>query len=66
MCYEVKCQNCGKRSWGGCGSHVPAVYKRIPIGQHCQCKAWPGVKSGEISAANGGGDSKASSSCTIL
>ncbi|KAI3465216.1 hypothetical protein Pfo_021879 [Paulownia fortunei] len=67
MCYEVKCPNCGKRSWEGCGRHVPAVHKRIPEGQHCQCKAWPGVKPGENSATgSGAADSKASSNCTIL
>lgn len=60
MCYEVKCSTCSKTSWGGCGRHVPAVYKRIPQGEHCHCKAWPGVNSGDNSAA------APSSSCTIL
>ena len=58
MCYESKCSNCGKTSWGGCGRHVPAVHKRIPEGQHCNCKAWPGVDSA-VAADSG-------ASCTIL
>ncbi|EYU34212.1 hypothetical protein ABFS82_03G028600 [Erythranthe guttata] len=67
MCYEVKCPNCGKGSWEGCGRHVPAVYKRIPQGQHCQCKAWPGVNpAGDTSAAAAAADPKVSSNCTIL
>ncbi|OIT38251.1 hypothetical protein A4A49_01061 [Nicotiana attenuata] len=73
MCYEVKCSACGKTSWGGCGRHVPSVYNRIPEGQHCQCKDWPGVKTtvdgkGSVSGGggSGGGDSKPSSYCTIL
>lgn len=68
MCYEENCSTCGKTSWGGCGRHVPAVYKRIPQGQHCQCKGWPGVKSGDNSESSGVGTdkSKASSYCTIL
>ncbi|KAK3029125.1 hypothetical protein RJ639_038830 [Escallonia herrerae] len=63
MCYETKCSTCGKTSWGGCGRHVPSVYKRIPEGQHCQCKNWPGVNDGG-SSATGDGDSR--SGCTIL
>ncbi|KAH7846151.1 hypothetical protein Vadar_010496 [Vaccinium darrowii] len=70
MCYEVKCSKCGKASWGGCGFHVPSVYKRIPEGQHCQCKGWPGVKTGGENAGttstDGGDGSKAASFCTIL
>ncbi|KAL7175743.1 hypothetical protein ACSBR2_029350 [Camellia fascicularis] len=67
MCYEVKCSTCGKTSWGGCGRHVPSVYKRVPEGQHCQCKEWPGVKSGgESGDAATDDDSKSSSYCTIL
>ncbi|CAA0843329.1 Unknown protein [Striga hermonthica] len=45
MCYEVKCGNCSKKSWEGCGRHVAAVHKGIPDGQHCHCKPWPGVDS---------------------
>ncbi|KAM3305120.1 hypothetical protein P3S67_011986 [Capsicum chacoense] len=73
MCYEVKCSSCGKTSWGGCGRHVPSVYNRIPEGQHCQCKNWPGVKTAGEGAVTGGGggdgssgDSKPASYCTIL
>nr|XP_009774254.1 PREDICTED: uncharacterized protein LOC104224332 [Nicotiana sylvestris] len=48
-----------KNFWGGCGRRVPSVYNRIPEGQHCQCKDWPGVQTtgdGEGSVS-GGGDS---------
>ncbi|KAM7516947.1 hypothetical protein LguiA_006530 [Lonicera macranthoides] len=57
MCYELQCSKCGKTTWGGCGFHVQSVYKRIPEGQHCLCKGWPGVSSG----ADGSDDSKAAS-----
>nr|GMC64272.1 Urease accessory protein like [Ipomoea batatas]GMD99516.1 Urease accessory protein like [Ipomoea batatas]GME03306.1 Urease accessory protein like [Ipomoea batatas] len=71
MCYEVQCSTCGKTSWGGCGRHVPSVYQRIPDGQHCQCKGWPGVKTGAAGENNSGAgagaeEAKASSSCSIL
>ncbi|KAJ0025431.1 hypothetical protein Pint_08587 [Pistacia integerrima] len=35
MCYKVKCSTCGKTGWGGCGNHLPSIYKNIPEGQHC-------------------------------
>ncbi|EXB80851.1 hypothetical protein L484_020109 [Morus notabilis] len=43
MCYEVKCEACGKTTWGGCGRHVRSVHKRIPQDQRCLCRDWPGV-----------------------
>lgn len=43
MCFQKKCGTCGKTTWGGCGKHVPGVYQRIPEGQVCMCKDWPGV-----------------------
>ncbi|KAG6471257.1 hypothetical protein ZIOFF_072367 [Zingiber officinale] len=43
MCYEEECGRCGKTTWGGCGDHVTAVYRRIPEAQRCLCRDWPGV-----------------------
>ncbi|KAG6469507.1 hypothetical protein ZIOFF_074231 [Zingiber officinale] len=43
MCYEEECGRCGKTTWGGCGDHVAAVYRRIPEAQRCLCRDWPGV-----------------------
>ncbi|KAI9394866.1 hypothetical protein POPTR_005G150300v4 [Populus trichocarpa] len=43
MCYRERCSTCGKTTWGGCGRHVPSVYRGIPEGQHCLCREWPGV-----------------------
>lgn len=43
MCVQSKCSTCGKTSWAGCGKHVALVYGRIPEGQHCHCKEWPGI-----------------------
>ncbi|KAF4346830.1 hypothetical protein G4B88_001920 [Cannabis sativa] len=36
MCYKVECQRCKKYSWGGCGQHLPSVYKQIEKGKHCR------------------------------
>ncbi|KAI4389508.1 hypothetical protein MLD38_001728 [Melastoma candidum] len=65
MCYEVKCSNCGKSTWGGCGRHVKLVYDQIPEGQHCLCRDWPGVKSGG-DAAGSGDEKRKGGYCSIL
>jgi len=41
MCYEVKCNKCGKRSWDGCGRHANAVMSKIPEAEQCKCKPPP-------------------------
>ncbi|KAH7366560.1 hypothetical protein KP509_18G085100 [Ceratopteris richardii] len=71
MCYEVKCSKCGKTSWGGCGLHVKSVYNRVPEGQRCFCKSWPGVApaaKGEEVAAGAASTTDDSSGgwCTIM
>uniref|UniRef100_A0A0E0KHB9 Uncharacterized protein n=1 Tax=Oryza punctata TaxID=4537 RepID=A0A0E0KHB9_ORYPU len=43
MCRQVKCETCGKSTWAGCGRHVASVHSQIADGQHCSCRAWPGV-----------------------
>ncbi|KAK4767960.1 hypothetical protein SAY87_003101 [Trapa incisa] len=66
MCYEVKCSKCGKSTWGGCGRHVSSVHKRIPEGQHCLCRSWPGVNLADGSSASTTADTSSSFSCVIL
>ncbi|GMN33576.1 hypothetical protein TIFTF001_004243 [Ficus carica] len=60
MCYEVQCSTCGKTTWGGCGRHVPSVYKRIPHDRRCLCSDWPGVNPSDSTS------STSTSTCTIL
>ncbi|GJN23767.1 hypothetical protein PR202_gb11446 [Eleusine coracana subsp. coracana] len=43
MCFQEKCETCGKSTWAGCGRHVASVHAQIPEGQHCACRDWPGV-----------------------
>ncbi|GJM96167.1 hypothetical protein PR202_ga12980 [Eleusine coracana subsp. coracana] len=43
MCFQVKCETCGKSTWAGCGRHVASVHAQVPEGQHCACRDWPGV-----------------------
>ncbi|KAG0242883.1 hypothetical protein BGW41_003283 [Actinomortierella wolfii] len=37
MCFAVKCNNCGKTTWRGCGRHVEQVMKDVPKEQQCEC-----------------------------
>lgn len=35
MCRAVKCRECGKTTWAGCGQHVDAVKRSVPAAQWC-------------------------------
>jgi len=47
MCRQVKCRQCSKTTWAGCGQHVNQVMAGVPSAQRCSC-------SSETSAATGG------------
>ncbi|MBL9038009.1 MAG: hypothetical protein JNG84_05780 [Archangium sp.] len=36
MCQAVKCRECGKPTWVGCGAHVEQVLGHIPKEARCQ------------------------------
>ncbi len=35
MCRPVRCRQCGKTTWAGCGQHVGAVRAMVPGDQWC-------------------------------
>ncbi len=35
MCRPVKCSQCGKTTWAGCGQHVAQVKASVPASQWC-------------------------------
>lgn len=37
MCSPVRCSNCGKTTWTGCGMHVDSLKAAVPEGQWCTC-----------------------------
>ena len=41
MCYQIKCQKCGKTTWDGCGNHATSAMQGVPKEQVCQCKPIP-------------------------
>jgi hypothetical protein len=47
MCRQVKCRQCSKTTWAGCGQHVNQVMAGVPSAQRCSC-------SSEGSASTGG------------
>lgn len=38
MCQRVKCRQCGKPTYAGCGMHIEAVLHDVPPSDRCQCK----------------------------
>ncbi len=49
MCRAVKCQECGKTGWAGCGAHVEQVLGNVPKSERCQCHERPKAKAEEKS-----------------
>ncbi|GFF25171.1 hypothetical protein IFM46972_01311 [Aspergillus udagawae] len=37
MCMPSKCSNCQKKTWWGCGSHIPSVMDQVPESERCAC-----------------------------
>ncbi len=35
MCRPVKCRQCGKTTWAGCGAHVDQVRASVPADRWC-------------------------------
>ena len=35
MCRPVKCRQCGKTTWAGCGQHVNTVRRSVPASEWC-------------------------------
>ncbi len=46
MCYAVKCKQCGKTTWAGCGQHVASVKAGVPAAQWCGGHAHQATRSG--------------------
>ena len=37
MCQAVRCRQCGKTTWAGCGAHVEQVLGHLPAEDRCTC-----------------------------
>jgi hypothetical protein len=40
MCSPVKCEQCGKVTWSGCGEHVDQVKSMFTEEEWCTCARW--------------------------
>jgi hypothetical protein len=38
MCHGVRCRQCGKPTWAGCGAHVEHALAGVPREARCQCR----------------------------
>jgi len=38
MCSRIKCNECNKPSYAGCGAHVEQVLGDVPKGERCTCR----------------------------
>ncbi len=38
MCSPVRCQNCGKTTWTGCGMHADEVMATVDPARRCTCR----------------------------
>jgi len=39
MCRPLKCDNCGKMTWEGCGLHVEEALEGVAEADRCVCDA---------------------------
>ena len=46
MCRAVKCRQCGKTTWAGCGQHVESVMRGVPRADRCTGHAGQPAASG--------------------
>ena len=37
MCHQVRCTQCGRPTWAGCGAHVEQALRGVPSEKRCQC-----------------------------
>jgi hypothetical protein len=49
MCRAVRCKQCGKTTWAGCGMHVDQVMAGVAVADRCE-----GHSHGEMASARGG------------
>lgn len=53
MCRPVKCRNCGKTTWAGCGQHIDQVKATVPANRWCTCDSEKARKPGRFASLFG-------------
>ena len=38
MCSRVRCRECGKSTWAGCGAHIEQALRGVPAEERCKCR----------------------------
>ncbi|MEZ4393325.1 MAG: hypothetical protein R3A48_19745 [Polyangiales bacterium] len=50
MCQRVKCPQCLKPTYAGCGAHIEQVLGDVPKAQRCECRSAAKPSPGGASA----------------
>ncbi|KAH8890919.1 hypothetical protein GQ53DRAFT_824152 [Thozetella sp. PMI_491] len=66
MCYSTTCSTCSKKTWAGCGMHIPSAMAGVPEDQWCTCepkkdvngKAYPPAAKSFLQRILGDGNKK--------
>ncbi len=53
MCQQIRCRDCGKPTWTGCGRHIESALANVPKDARCKCGESPdeGKKDGNDPSA---------------
>lgn len=38
MCRRIQCDQCKRPTYAGCGAHVEAVLRDVPVADRCHCR----------------------------
>ncbi|MCO4764271.1 MAG: hypothetical protein KC502_22355 [Myxococcales bacterium] len=49
MCSRIKCYDCGKPTWAGCGAHIELVLRGVPPEDRCACNQTDGPNTNPLS-----------------
>jgi hypothetical protein len=44
MCRRIRCEQCQKPTFAGCGKHVDQVLRDVPLEARCQCRQEMGTR----------------------
>lgn len=51
MCHRLRCRQCGKPTWAGCGAHIEQALAGVPRDARCQGHNTGGKEAGAPSPA---------------
>jgi hypothetical protein len=52
MCRRIRCEQCQKPTFAGCGKHVDQVLRDVPLEARCQCRQEVGSRTNPSANTN--------------